>query len=403
MIGSAAAETYKNGLLAGFISGGYPTASIKNWVHLLKFARYGPGRRLLQRQENVPDALVHPLWLSEFIIQASAYARALARNPAWFENIDDCALRLYAWQAARIVRDLSATIYHYRSGYGHQSVQVAKQKGMVTLCDHSIAHPSTLDYLIAHGGKLPPPGQARPNNRMWNNILKDIDQADCVVVNSDFVKDTFVHCGYDPSRIVVLYSGVAEDFLRLVPKRVYPASVDAPIRLLFVGDLGVRKGGEILLQALSRIRELPWQFEAIGSIEPRLRDEFRGFLSDPRVTVAGYLTWAELAQRMSAADIFVFPSFAEGSARVVFQAMACGCYVITTPNSGSIVENGVHGRIVPPGDIGLLVAAIRIAIEERDSIGAIGRGNAEHIRRNYTQEHYGRSLIQLYNRLMNER
>ena len=46
---------------------------------------------------------------------------------------------------------------------------------------------------------------------------------------------------------------------------------------------------------------------------------------------------------MSRAEVFVFPSLAEGSARVVAMAMAAGCYVITTPNSGSVVRDGAMG------------------------------------------------------------
>ena len=43
------------------------------------------------------------------------------------------------------------------------------------------------------------------------------------------------------------------------------------------------------------------------------------------------------------------PASVEGSARVVFEALAAGCYVITTPNAGSIVKDEVHGALVEPG------------------------------------------------------
>ena len=53
---------------------------------------------------------------------------------------------------------------------------------------------------------------------------------------------------------------------------------------------------------------------------------------------------------MSNSDIFLFPSLAEGSANVIFEAMASGCAIITTPNSGSIVKNNHNGFIINPGD-----------------------------------------------------
>lgn len=396
--GAAAAEAYKNNLLAGFITAGYPTPKLRQWVTWLKLDRYAPINRLLQQQqEDLPDRFVYTNWLSEIIYRVCI---SIAGYTPRLEYIADYGLRFYTWQAERIVRKLTAKIYHYRSGYGHGSVRIAKQKGMITLCDHSIAHPAALAHLVSNGGKLPPFGQVGPVNKMWSNILKDVARADYVLVNSDFVKKTFIHFGYDPGRIFVLYTGVDDRFLSLIPQRTYPSSSEKPIRLLFAGDMGARKGGQVLLQALSHIRDLPWQFEAIGSIDPNLRNDFRDFFADERVTVTGHLPWAELAEHMSMADIFVFPSLAEGSARVVFMAMACGCYVITTPNSGSIVQDEIHGKIVAPGDVDALEAALRKSFRNPDIIPLVGRRNADLIKSNYTQSHYGEGLMAIYKKLM---
>lgn len=395
--GMAAAEAYKNNLLAGFITAGYPTPRLRQWITWLKLDRYAPINRLLQRQEQLPDLFVHPLWLSEIIYSVARY---IARHAPRFEGIVDYGLQFYAWQAERIVRKLPAKIYHYRGGYGRDSVRMAKENGMIALCDFSIAHPLALEYLISNGGKLPPPGQVGHINKMWSNILKDADQADYLLVNSDFVKETFTHFGYDTSRIFVLYTGVDDQFLSLIPQRTYPSLTKKPIRLLFAGDMGARKGGRVLLQALSRIRDLPWQFEAIGSIDPNLRNDFREFFADERVTVTSHLPWAELAEHMSMADIFVFPSLAEGSARVIFMAMACGGYVITTPNSGSIVQDEINGKIVAPGDVDALELALRRSLLNPDMIPIVGRRNADLIKSHYTQSHYGNGLMAIYKTLM---
>ncbi|MDO9271240.1 MAG: glycosyltransferase family 4 protein [Methylobacter sp.] len=393
--GMAAAEAYKNNVLAGFITAGYPTPKLRRLIIRLKLDRYAPIKRLLQRQENLPDVFVHSLWLSELIY---GITRIIARQVPHFEA--DYGFQFYAWQAESIVRNLPGRIYHYRSGYGRDSVQIAKQKSMVALCDHSIAHPAALEYLILNGGKLPPLGQDGPINSLWRNILKDTDQADYLLVNSDFVKETFIHFGYDASRILVLYTGIDDRFLSLIPPRSYPSFTGRPIRLLFAGDMGARKGGRILLEALMRIRDLSWQFEAIGSIDPSLRNDFPDFFTDERVAVTGHLPWDELAEHMNMADIFVFPSLAEGSARIVFMAMACGCYVITTPNSGSVVQDEIHGKIVAPGDVDALEAALRESFLNQDRVPAVGRRNANLIKSRYTQSHYGNGLMTIYKMLM---
>lgn len=397
--GPSAVEAYKQGLLSGFITAGYPLPILRQWITSFKLDRYAPIKRLLQRQEDLPDVLVHSLWLSEIIY---IVARNIVKYAPRFEYIADYGFRFYAWQAKRFIRRLPGKIYHYRSGYGRGSIRIAKQRGMIALCDHSIVHPAALNYLIANGGKMPPPGQHDPLDSMWNGILNDIDQADYILVNSDFVKDTFIHFGYDPNHIFVLYTGVDDRFLSLIPNRTYRSETNKPVRLLFAGDMGDRKGGKFLLRALLRIRDLSWQFEAIGSIDANLRNEFHDFFADHRVTVLGHLAWTELAERMSLADVFVFPSLAEGSARVVSMAMACGCYVITTPNSGSVVQEKIHGNVVAAGDVNQLEDALRRILLNPDVIPIVGCKNANLIKSSYTQHNYGKNLISIYASLMSQ-
>ena len=44
----------------------------------------------------------------------------------------------------------------------------------------------------------------------WQDVMDDLRHADRVLVNSDFVKETFVHQGWDPTRIDVIYQGLDE-------------------------------------------------------------------------------------------------------------------------------------------------------------------------------------------------
>lgn len=66
------------------------------------------------------------------------------------------------------------------------------------------------------------------------------------------------------------------------------------------------------------------------------------------------------------ADLFVFPSLAEGSASVVFEALAAGVPVITTRAAGSVVEDGREGLIVPERDPEALAAAIHQIVSDRE-------------------------------------
>jgi len=398
----AAAEAQRRGLLSCFITGAYPTPGVSGLAEFAHLNRSRRVRRLLNRGENIADFKVRPLWLSEAIYQVAMTVRHIGRPRSFAadETLQDIAFRLYGRLAAQVVASSgSAEIYHYRAGFGHKSVVRAKQLGMITLCDHSIAHPATLDFLVTHGGALPPPGVQGPMNRMWRHILSDVDQADYVLVNSEFVRDTFLHQGWNANRLRVIYWGVDDAFLDAVPLRAGDRDGSSPVRLLFAGGFERRKGAATVMAALKRCNDVPWTLEIAGTVDRDLpqRDEF---LQDSRVTVAGWIPRVELAKRMATAEVFVFPSLAEGSARVVFEALAAGCYVITTPNAGSIVEDGIHGRLVPPSDPDRLAAALRDAAADRRHVAEVGRRNAELVCSKYRQRDYGDKLSAHYEELL---
>jgi len=388
----AAAEADRRGMLSGFITGAYPTPALRRILDLPFFRTSPKALRLKARQEQISDPLVHALFFPEAL-----YALGTARQS---DSISVDAFSLFARFAKKHVARAAANgarIYHYRAGYGGRSVELAKKLGMITLCDHSIAHPAVVDTLIQNMGRIPANVDSKIS--LFNDyILRDIEQADAVLVNSDFVKDTFTQIGANQVPIHVIYLGVDDSFLASIPKRL---AGNGQIRLLFAGFFEKRKGAESLVQALEQLEDLPWTLEIAGGLTPEMTEIHREFLSNPRVKCLGLLSRPALAAAMARADIFVFPSLAEGSARVVFEALANGCFVITTRNSGSIVEDGVHGRLVPPGDADTLAAAIEGAILNPSMIAEVGLRNAQLVRTSYRQCHYGDKLAELYSNLLN--
>jgi glycosyltransferase involved in cell wall biosynthesis len=399
----AAAEAYRRGLLSLLLTGAYPTRTIKRFA--ARSARFGDNRkiaRLIARGERIPSSLVRALWTAEAVHHA---AMATCETPglkqiAALLNLSSC--RLYARIASQQLSIMATKtrVYHYRAGFGLDSVAHAKKLGMVTLCDHSIAHPGVLSYLAETHGQMPP-GRREPSDAFWSRVLSDIDQADAVLVNSEFVRQTFLHQGYDARRIHLAYLGVDDQFMRAIPLRDESLPPSGPLRMLFAGSLQRRKGADALLTALTTLDDFAWRIEIAGPIDIDIARRYQGILADSRVTLLGILPRTELAKRMAEAEVFVFPSLVEGSARVVFEALAAGCYVITARNTGSIVRDSVHGSLVPPDDAGALAKAIGHAQRIRSSLAAIGKRNAQLISSSYRQRHYGDALEKLYLELAN--
>jgi glycosyltransferase involved in cell wall biosynthesis len=353
--------------------------------------------RLSARREQISDSVVHSLPFSEMFSELAKFG-----GPRFRPLLDRHSQRVYAKRSVRLVReaaDRGARLYHYRAGYGLDSVLEAKRLGLFTLCDHSIAHPAVLQTLISSRGDMGVLGERGPMDPMWQSILQDIHLADEVLVNSDFVKRTFVAQGWSESSVHVIYLGVDDSFLDRIPPHSAP-DLDRPVRLLFAGGFDERKGADVLVSALTALSDVEWTLEMAAGISPMMRQRHSAFLADRRVKNLGFLSRPQLADRMAQAEMFLFPTFAEGSARVVFEALAAGCYVITTPNSGSIVKDHENGRLVPAGDTVGMTSAVREAASDRLTAFAIGNANAQLVRCQYRQKDYGDQLVALYERLL---
>lgn len=138
--------------------------------------------------------------------------------------------------------------------------------------------------------------------------------------------------GIDPGQVDVIsggfnelcfHSGEAEDDAGVV-------------QLLYAGKLDSSKGVPWLLRSLRRIRK-PWRLHLVGAGSGPERDlclELAAGLGD-RVTVHGVLSHEKLGDLMRRCDIFVLPSFFEGLPLVLLEAMACGCFIVTTDLPGA--------------------------------------------------------------------
>ncbi len=390
---TAAAEVERHGRLACCFAGFYPSATWRARLDGLGLTRHPRINRLLDRAVALPDQRVRSWPATE--------AGGLIGSALLGQRAMLAARHAYARRVAAALPGSGARLFHYRSGFGHRAVRAAQAAGMVTLCDHSIAFPGTLEHLVRHGGRLPPPGQRPPRDTLWADVQQDFSGADAILVCSEFVRTTFVEQGWDPAQIEVAYLGIDDGFLAILDQ--LPARQPAPpgpLRLLFAGAIGQRKGIDSLVAALAGLDDLDWTLDLVGACDAEMAARHGRFFADPRVRQHGVLCRRDLARQLLAADLFLFPSLAEGSARVIFEALACGCYVVTTPNAGSIVQDQVHGALVPPGEAGAIQAALRAAAADRTRLAVIGAQNAVTVRWEWRQQHYGERLIAVYDRLL---
>lgn len=215
--------------------------------------------------------------------------------------------------------------------------------------------------------------------------------ADIIVAGSDFVRDGLLDLGVSPDKVRVVPYGVDAERFPIKHVKAAPAEGPRPLRVLFAGAVGLRKGVPDLLHALSSIQ--PGQIEArlAGGIQlkPEKLQPFRAwaeFLGPvPRLHMAELFQWA---------DVFVLPSIVEGSATVTYEALMSGCAVIATPNAGSIVRHGEDGFIVPIRSPDLLAEALRRYVEDR-ALLSTHQQNLQLQRERAGLERYKRDLVRV--------
>ena len=178
--------------------------------------------------------------------------------------------------------------------------------------------------------------------------------------------------------IDVLYNPVALENFDCSPR-----GRQGPPRLLFMGEVGERKGSFDLVKALQALQQegVPFQarFCGNGDLE-RLQREVAGM--GDAVAIPGWVSGKERLAEYRNTHLVVLPSYQEGLPMTILEAMAAGLPVVSTPIAGipEAVEHERTGILVKPGDIAGLQAALRRLLTNpglRERMGAAGRHRAE--------------------------
>ena len=167
--------------------------------------------------------------------------------------------------------------------------------------------------------------------------------ADIIVVPSAYVAEEVEKAGADPAKIRLVPYGYTPDAnIGVARKKDRPL----PLRGLFVGLVDHRKGVQDLAVAATPF-EGQIGFDVYGklAVEQHDLDEWGKTLR-----LHGPKPFEQIKAAYAQADFLVLPSYLEGSAMVVYEAMAYGLPCVVTRETGSIITDGENGFIVDAGD-----------------------------------------------------
>lgn len=165
-----------------------------------------------------------------------------------------------------------------------------------------------------------------------------IERADLVIVPSDFVKINAIELA-PKAKCILIPFGFPE-----VGSKNSLSDTKKVLRILFVGNVDERKGIPTLVEALQFVPDLMCEVIILGRLGSLKRSFFQ---HDKRIRYLGFKNPVDYYQW---ADVFVFPSWCEGSAKVIYEAMSSGLAVITTHSAGSLIAHNVDGMLIEAGD-----------------------------------------------------
>jgi glycosyltransferase involved in cell wall biosynthesis len=217
---------------------------------------------------------------------------------------------------------------------------------------------------------------------------EELRLADRIFVASTFTRRTLEQCPFPIAPISVVPYGADIGICSSPQKTTKPSD---PLRILFVGGLGQRKGLSYLLEAIKTLGPSVHLTligrKSVDSCRPldMATDTHRWIPSLPH---------EDILREMRNHDVFVFPSLFEGFGLVITEALSQGLPVITTPNTcgPDVISEGVDGFIIPIRDSEAIAEKIELLLRDRNLLAAM-REAAQEKARQLTWANYRARLI----------
>lgn len=285
--------------------------------------------------------------------QKSDWERIYARD-RWFQQQAVQALQ-------RISLSLNSRPILFAFSYAALDIlRFAKQQGWRTVLgqiDPGLVEEKIIRREYEKYPDLYPDWRSKPNT-YWANWQTECHLAERIVVNSAWSADALHQLGIPEHKVAIIPLAYQPPSAAAGFVRTYPAtfSTDRPLRVLFLGQIVLRKGVIALLEAAEVLYDQPVEFWMVGQ---RI---------DPVPNYRGRVNWIEgvarsaTAQYYRSADIFLLPTLSDGFALTQLEAQAWQLPIIASRFCGEVVKDQHNGLLLPEVTAEAIVRAIRYCL-----------------------------------------
>lgn len=369
-----------------------------SWLKLL------PGsvrNEWLRRTFAVPAAQVrsHPMReMARLALPKLGFRQPVRHETGWasidavYQDFDRTNARRLAQLGGNSAVD---AVYAYEDG-ALATFQQAKQMGLKCIYDLPIAYWETgRRLMLEEADRLPAwadtlGGGIQDSPAKLARKTKELELADVVVGPGSFVMDSIPTWAADKPTIVSPFgSPVTTSVADSAPAPDNDAR--RPLRVLFAGSMGQRKGLGDLFEAVKLLNRPDLELVVLG--HPLVPMAFyRAEL--PTFTYEASRPHEQVLALMRTCDVFCLPSIVEGRALVMQEAMSQGLPLIITANTGGadLVQEGQTGFLVPIRSPQAIAEKLAWFLDNRDALPAMRQQARAHAA-TYTWERYGTTIV----------
>ena len=328
-----------------------------------------PRYKLLNAQ-NIPKSKIktYPYYLLVYLFLIKFFLKPSNQIASYFQYLSHKKL------SKKVAGNLTnVNVLIASAGSGLEAGKKIKKLGGKFICDRGSTHIMHQYEILKKEYEIYKiPFDNVVSAHIINREIEEYNIADIISVPSTYVLNSFLNNGINRKKLFLNPYGVDLKKFYSIKK-----NKSKTFRVIFVGQLSIRKGIFYLLEAFNKLKNENKELILIGSIQNEIKEKVQRYIGN-KIKYLSIIKNDDLVKYYSNSDVFVLPSIEDGFALVIAEALACGCPVIATENSGAsdLFLNGKEGFIIKARSVDCILEKLELlsadkTMQEEMSFNAI--------------------------------
>jgi glycosyltransferase involved in cell wall biosynthesis len=202
--------------------------------------------------------------------------------------------------------------------------------------------------------------------KYWQSWREECELADRIVVNSQWSFDALVRTGVSKEKLSIIPLAFEDRTPSVLPKE-YPKRFTAarPLRVLFLGQINLRKGIARLLKVARSFHSEPVEFLMVGPVEINVPQDL---CSNQKLRWFGPAARSKVRHYYRQGDVFILPTLSDDFGLTQLEALAYRLPVIASRQCGQVVIDHFNGLLLEESTEAAIEEALRFCLHNPDQL-----------------------------------